>query len=138
VTDSIKSGLLQTAIAEIGAVGLGSILYVTLLDVTGLLSASAVAVTGFAILPYRRAKLITNLQVHVEEIRNKMNVTLQTHFKQHLEDGIIKMKDNMSPYTHFINKEYADIGNLTNQLNQVDADVKILHKEINEAFNKNV
>jgi len=136
ITDSIKAGILHTAIAEIGAVGLGSLLYASIFDVTGLFSAGVVAVSGLAILPYRRARLISNLNSNIEELRSKMNLTLQVHFKQQLEDGILKMKDNFSSYTHFVNKEYADIGTASEKLNQDDSEMKILQKDIDKAFNR--
>jgi hypothetical protein len=53
---SIKAGVYQTAVIEMGAVG-GSIIIPTLFDISGIIPASAIAIVGFGVLPFWRQKL---------------------------------------------------------------------------------
>ena len=54
-TSIVRSTLFQTlAITGAGALGLGAVLSASLLDFTGLLGASVVAVGGLCIIPYKR------------------------------------------------------------------------------------
>ena len=60
LANSVQTAVAGTALAEIGAVGLGTavalIATTTMVDVTGIAAASAIAVLGPFIIPARRAK----------------------------------------------------------------------------------
>ena len=38
----------------------------------------------------------------IDEIRRQMAETLQFHFARHLNDGILKIHENIEPYSRFI------------------------------------
>jgi hypothetical protein len=66
----------QTAAVEVGALGIGALLTTTL-DVTGILSAGALAIAGFYILPYRRSQVKKDLREKVAKVRKDLSSTLQ-------------------------------------------------------------
>jgi hypothetical protein len=99
----------QTAAVEAGAIGLGALmvvlLHTTLLDVTGLLAAGAVAALGFYILPRRRAQLKAEMRANIVELREKLKTALDKEFEQELSDSLLRIRDAIGPYTRFVRIE---------------------------------
>ena len=72
LADSVQRSVAQTALVEVGAVGLGALL-VTLLatalaDVTGVLAAGVFAALGFYVLPNKRRQAKNNLQAKIIDL----------------------------------------------------------------------
>eukprot|EP01104_Vermistella_antarctica_P017705 TRINITY_DN6329_c0_g1_i1.p1 TRINITY_DN6329_c0_g1~~TRINITY_DN6329_c0_g1_i1.p1 ORF type:complete len:720 (+),score=144.39 TRINITY_DN6329_c0_g1_i1:114-2273(+) len=105
VYEKVRLALLQTAAIQVGAVGVGSVLATSLLDFTGILSASVIAVTGFAVLPYQRRQLRHALVGRIQELKVKVDKELNLHFSSILDRGVNKARAVVSPYAVFVESE---------------------------------
>lgn len=105
----VQNSIMQTAAIEVGALGLGAILvavlHTTLLDVTGILSASAIAAIGLYLLPYRRSQLKIELRQRISSLRDGLHDVLSRQFESGLSAGTQRMRDAVSPYTRFVRVE---------------------------------
>ena len=109
LAQQVQSALVQTAAIEASALGLGAVLVAvlntTLLDVTGLLGAGALAAIGFYVLPYRRNRLKQELRAAIADLRDQLNETLTRQFERELGDGMQRMREAIAPYTRFVRVE---------------------------------
>jgi len=81
---SIQSAVAQTALVQVGAIGLGALLVkllaTALADVTGVLAAGVVAALGLYIIPARRRRAKRQLQQRVNDLRQQLNGVLTRQF----------------------------------------------------------
>ena len=126
--------VLQTVFLEASAIGLTAIFSAAMLDFTGMLGASALAVTGFAVLPYRRAQLKRALQARIQELRVKMNETLRLHFENALVLSNQRLLDSISPYRLYVQTERQKLERLGGELNSLEKQLDKLEADIQNAY----
>ena len=109
LADSVQKAVAQTAVAEVGAIGLGAILiallHTTVADVTGLLAAGTVAALGLYILPARRRRARTELRDAIDNLRAQLHEALSTEFERELGLSLQRIRDAIAPYTRFVRGE---------------------------------
>ena len=109
LAESVQLAVAGTALVEVGAVGLGTLFTLvatsTLLDVTGILLASAMAVVGLFVIPARRREAKKELREKIAAMRLQLMSSLTGQFGQELERGLRRINDAISPYTRFIRAE---------------------------------
>jgi len=133
LSGSIRAGVYRTAIVEVSAVG-GAILSTSLLDVSGVLPASALAVTGLGILPYVRYNLKNNLTKQIVALRQRMKETLTDHFQKQLNEGMTTIRDNIAPYAHFIKHQEEAVVKSSADLQETKENLDAIRNEINKEF----
>ena len=120
LAQQVQNALVQTAAVEAGALGLGAILVVvlhtTLLDVTGLLGAGALAALGFYVLPYRRNRLKQELRSGIDVLRQQLNDALTRQFERELTDGMQRMREAIAPYTRFVHVEREKLARVNEEM----------------------
>ena len=102
---SVHTALAQTAVLQAGAAGVSGMVAVkaaSLVDLTGLLPAALLAVTGFAVLPVQRYRLQADLQQRVAEL----TATLDTALRGHLEEELTR-QDVAAGSTAFLRKPFT-------------------------------
>jgi small GTP-binding protein len=123
LAQQVQNALVQTAAVEAGALGLGAILvavlHTTLLDVTGLLGAGALAALGFYVLPYRRNRLKQELREGIDALRQQLNETLTRQFERELTDGMQRMREAIAPYTRFVRVEREKLDRVTGEMERL-------------------
>ena len=116
LAESVRSAVAQTALVEVGAVGLGAILTKVLAtavaDVSGLLAAGAVAALGLYILPARRKRAKSDLRAKVDGLRHTLESALRDDFEEELRRALARMKQNLAPYTRFVRNEHDKLTTL--------------------------
>lgn len=109
IAQSLQKAVASTALVEIGAVGLGTLITVlastTVLDVTGILAASAMAVLGFLVIPSRRRRLKIELREKIAEVRSTLMETLSAQFETEVARSVREIEAAISPYTRFIRSQ---------------------------------
>ncbi|MGC1376980.1 MAG: dynamin family protein, partial [Anaerolineales bacterium] len=105
----VEAAVAQTALLEAGAVGLGALLAVAVLgsalDITGVLAASALAILGFFVIPYKRKQAKDRYKEKMVSLRTKLIDVLTTQFNHESEAVIARLKDGVAPYTRYVNSE---------------------------------
>ena len=109
LAEEVQKAIIQTAAIEVGALGLGAllvaILHTTLLDITGIIGASAVAALGLWVLPYRRGKVKNELRERINLLRGQLDTALERQFEQELAVSVQRIHEAIAPYTRFVRVE---------------------------------
>ena len=136
LADSVQMAVAQTAIAEVGALGLGTVLVVilhtTLADVSGVLAAGAVAALGLYILPTRRRRAKADLKTKMETLRGNLAESLSTEFEQELGRSVRRIREAMAPYTRFVRTERTKLSEIEGRLIQAAVDLRALRAQVQE------
>ena len=106
---SVETAVAQTALLEVGAVGLGTLVTIAVLsstlDITGILAASTLAVLGFFVIPFKRKQAKDKFKEKMLSLRTKLISALTTQFNTESKDAISHLKDGIAPYTRYVRSE---------------------------------
>jgi small GTP-binding protein len=106
---SVEAAVAQTALLEVGAVGLGTLVTIAVLsstlDITGILAASTLAILGFFVIPFKRKQAKDNFKAKMLLLRTKLLGALTAQFNNESESVIARLKDGVAPYTRYVRSE---------------------------------
>jgi len=109
LADSVQVAVAGTALAEVGALGLGAILthvaVTAAADFTGILAASAVAILGLFIIPNRRGDAKRDLRQKIAAMREQLMGSLTAQFDREVEGSLRRIDEAIGPYTRFVRAE---------------------------------
>lgn len=109
VGESLRDAVAQTALAEIGAVSLGTaiaLLFGTAAaDFTGLLAATLLATLGLYILPARKRRALSDFRERTEGLRDRLVQALQAQLDREVAGSTGRVRDAIAPYTRYIRAE---------------------------------
>jgi small GTP-binding protein len=99
----VEGAVAQTALFEVGAVGLGALVASTLfsaaMDVTGIVAASALAILGFFVIPYKRRQAIERFKEKMNDLRSNLMHTLELTFGREADLALNRLEAKIAPYT---------------------------------------
>src|SRR5215211_3891432 len=105
----VESAVAQTALLEMGALGLGGLVTAAVLssslDVTGVLAAGTLAILGFFVIPYKRKQAKDNFKQKMTELRIRLLDTLMTQFTDESKNAVARLKDGVTPYIRYVRAE---------------------------------
>jgi small GTP-binding protein len=136
LAQEVQRALVQTAAVEAGALGLGALLVAllqtTLLDVTGLLGASAVAVLGLYVLPYRRSQIKRELRERIKSLRERLDTAINRQFDAELVQSLQRIRQAIAPYTRFVRVEREKLESLDAELKAAQEQLRQLRSGVQE------
>jgi small GTP-binding protein len=136
LADEVRASLAATAITEVGAVGLGAVIvalaHTALLDFTGVLAGTLVAVGGFALLPAKRRQAKRALRDKVEDMRAKLRISVERQFDREMERSVGQIRERNAPFTRFVRAQRGQLGDLQQVFADLDTSLGRLRKEIAE------
>ena len=107
----VQESVTQTALFGVGAVGIGALVATVLttkaLDVTGIVTAGALAVLGLFVIPYKRKQAKEAFKDKMAELRENLMKTLSATFNRESESAIQRLESNITPYTSYVQGEKA-------------------------------
>ena len=134
LAQEVQRAIVQTAAVEAGAIGLGALLVVvlqtTLLDVTGVLGAGAVAALGLYVLPYRRSKVKDGMRVHINDLRQRLDIALTRQFEAELTQSVQRIREAIAPYTRFVRVEREKLTVLGDTLRDAEQQLRQLQHDV--------
>jgi hypothetical protein len=134
LADSVQMAVAQTALVEVGAIGLGALmvklLATTLADVSGILAASAVAALGLYLIPNKRRRAKDDLHVKVADLRQRLAVALTTQFERELGGSLGRIRTAMRPYTRFVEVQQATLAETLATLQSLQQSLSALTSEV--------
>lgn len=134
--ESVQRAVAQTAIVEVGAIGLGALLVkvlaTALADVTGVLAAGALAAVGFYVIPNKRRRAKLDLQRKVDELRGRLNAALSGQFEAELGRSLARIRAAMAPYTRFVETQQATLAATTEALQKAGRALDDLARRVAE------
>ncbi len=109
LADSVRAAVAGTALIEVGAVGLGTIVSLiattTAADVTGILAAGAISVIGLLVLPAKKRRAKAELTRKVAEVREQLVGSLRQQFQSEMSGSVARIREAIAPYTRFVRSE---------------------------------
>ncbi len=134
LADSVQRAVAQTAIVEVGALGLGALLVkllaTTVADMTGVLAAGAIAALGFYVLPNKRRRAKLDLQAKIDDLRGRLTEALSLQFESELGRSLARIRDAMRPYTVFVESQQATLSNTERSLQEAQGALQQLAAQI--------
>jgi small GTP-binding protein len=131
---SIQGALAQTAVAEVGAVGIGAVIVALattrFLDVTGLIAAAIIAGYGLFVLPNQRRKARREFREKTDSLRERLGEVVGRQFDKELNRSVERMRNAIAPYTRFVRTEHARMTEASSTLSEVDKEVEGLKESI--------
>jgi small GTP-binding protein len=120
IANEIQGAFAGTALAEAGAIGLGT-LVVTLVtgaaaDLTGILLATALAVGGFYILPRKRRQAQRDFQRRIAQLRTQLKDTLTRQVHLELEQSTARINEAIAPYRRFVQSQQQQLNEARGEL----------------------
>ena len=134
LAQEVQRAIIQTAALEVGALGLGAllvaVLHTTLLDITGIIGASAVAALGLYVLPYRRNKVKAELRERINLLRGQLESALERQFEDELTTSVQRIREAIAPYTRFIRVEREKLERIEADLQGARVEVTVLRQSV--------
>jgi small GTP-binding protein len=109
----VEGAVAQTALFEVCAVGLGALVASTLfsaaMDVTGIVAASALAILGFFVIPYKRRQAIERFKEKMNDLRSNLMHTLELTFGREADLALNRLEAKIAPYTQGVRADQEKI-----------------------------
>jgi small GTP-binding protein len=125
LAQSVRDAVAGTALVQVGAVGLGAlliaILHGALLDFTGVLSASALAVVGLLIIPAKKRRAKNDLRDKLEDLRQRLMSAMTEEFERELANSLQRLREAIAPYTRFVRAEQQKLTRIDDELGEINA-----------------
>ncbi|HBL27831.1 MAG TPA: dynamin [Acidobacteria bacterium] len=123
LAESVQMAVAGTALAEIGALGLGYVLtHLTVTaaaDFTGILAAGSIAVLGFFIIPNRRHDAKKELREKIEALRQQLMTGLTSQFDREVDASLRRIEEAITPYTRFVRAERDKLTEIRSGLKEI-------------------
>ena len=132
--DFVQESVTQTALFGVGAVGIGALVATVLttkaLDVTGIVTAGALAVLGLFVIPYKRKQAKEAFKEKMAELRENLMKTLSATFKRESDSATQRLESNIAPYTTYVQDEKARLQTDKETLDSLQARLEDLSRSI--------
>ena len=136
MAEDVSKAVTGTAIAGVGAVGLGATVALvassTAADVTGLLAAGLLFSLGLFILPHRRRTAKAELSRKIAALRSEIMTALRGQFETEAERSRTKLANTIAPYTRFVRTERERLEAERRELTDLAAQVSSLQLRVDE------
>ncbi len=137
---SVEAAVAQTALLEVGAVGLGTLVSIAVLsstmDITGILAASTLAILGFFVIPFKRKQAKDKFKEKMSSLRTTLLEALTTQFNNERDSVITRLKDGIAPYTRYVRSERERIETAETGLTELRASLSALRARIQVVLGK--
>lgn len=121
---SVQRAIAGTALAQVGAIGLGTavtaLATTTFADVTGILAAGTIAVLGLYVIPMRRQQAKRELARKIVGMRTELMGSLKVQFEREVERSLARIREAVMPYSRFVRGERDRLTEARDELSAVD------------------
>jgi len=105
----VETAVAQTALLEVGAVGLGALVTAAVLssslDITGILAAGTMAILGLFVIPYKRKQAKDSFRNKMVDLRTRLLESLTTQFRNEAQGAVTRLRDGVTPYIRYVHAE---------------------------------
>jgi gas vesicle protein len=134
IAENAQLAVAGTALAEIGAVGLGALIIslatTAAADVTGILAASVVAALGLFVIPHRRQTAKKEMAERIAALRQQLISAITTQSEKELNRSLQRISEAVAPYTRFVRAEQEKSQQTQDELKQAQQTQGRLRAEI--------
>ena len=126
----VQESVTQTALFGVGALGIGALVATVLttkaLDVTGIVTAGALAVLGLFVIPYKRKQAKEAFRDKIAELSENLMKTLSATFNRESDSAIQRLESNITPYTSYVKNEQSRLQSDQETLNKLQVQLEDL------------
>jgi GTP-binding protein EngB required for normal cell division len=120
IANEVQGTFATTALAEAGAIGLGTLVATVLTgaaaDLTGILLAAALAVGGFYVIPRKRRQAQQDFRGRVQEIRTRLKEGLTRQVHHEVTQSTDRINEAIAPYRRFVHSQQQRINEARGEL----------------------
>ncbi len=120
IADGVQGAFATTALAEAGAIGLGTLVVTVVTgaaaDITGVLLATALAVGGFYILPRKRRQAQRDFRRQVDQLRFRLRDGLTRQVHHEVTQSTDQVNEAIAPYRRFVHSQQQRINEARGEL----------------------
>ncbi len=120
IANDVQGAFATTALAEAGALGLGTLVATVITgaaaDLTGILLATALAVGGFYVLPRKRRQAQRDFQRRIGELRTRLRDGLSRQVHLEIEQSTARVNEAIAPYRRFVQSQQQRINEARGEL----------------------
>ena len=131
---SVRTALAQTAVAEVGAVGLGAVVAAlattAAVDFTGILAAGVVAGLGLFILPLKKRRAQEEFRQKVDDLRARLAGSTRQEFDRNMSRTLEQVREAVGPYVRFVRSERDRLETRRSELQRFAAEVDRLRRQV--------
>jgi small GTP-binding protein len=113
IANEIQGTFATTALAQAGALGIGTLVVTVLTgaaaDVTGILLATALAVSGFYIIPRKRRQAQRELQERIQQLGGRLRDVLTRQVHLELGQSTDRINQAIAPYRRFVQSQQQQL-----------------------------
>ena len=136
MADDVSKSVTGTALAGVGAVGLGATVALvassTAVDVTGFLAAGLLFSLGLFILPHRRRKAKAELTDKIAALRSEIMSALKAQFEVEAGRSRSRLTNTIAPYTRFVRTESDRLESEKRELDGFSGKVESLKARVDD------
>ncbi len=136
--NAVESSVAQTALVEVGAIGLGTTITMlissSVVDLTGVLFAGVIAIVGFFIIPFKRQQAKTRFREKIEMVRQNLSRVLTTQFNSEADRTLHRLKEGVAPYFRFVRGEKERLVSVEQVLKNADERLDVLQARVGRVF----
>ncbi|MCC6859103.1 MAG: dynamin family protein [Bryobacterales bacterium] len=134
MAESVQKAVANTALLEVGAVGLGTVVSIaastTAADFTGLAAAGLLATLGLFVIPQKRRATKKELRDKIARLREHLMSALTHHFESELDRSVARLNDGIAPYSRFVRAEQQNLAERRRDLSRARDELLRLKEEI--------
>lgn len=120
IANEIQGTFATTALAQAGAIGLGTMVATVLTgaaaDVTGVLLAAVLAVGGFYVIPRKRRQAKRDFARRIAELRTRLGDTLTRQVHAELQQSTDRLNEAIAPYRRFVESQRSQLNEARGEL----------------------
>jgi GTP-binding protein EngB required for normal cell division len=120
IADEVRGAFATTALAEAGAIGLGTLVATVVTgaaaDLTGILLAAALAVGGFYVIPRKRRQAKQDFRRRVDQIRARLREGLTRQVHHEVTQSTDRINEAIAPYRRFVHSQQQRINEARGEL----------------------
>ncbi len=120
IADEVQGAFTTTALAEAGAIGLGTLVATVVTgaaaDLTGILLAAALAVGGFYVIPRKRRQAKQEFRRRIEQLRSRLRDGLTRQVHHEVTQSTDRVNEAIAPYRRFVHSQQQRINEARGEL----------------------
>ncbi|MGH7526070.1 MAG: dynamin family protein [Gemmatimonadales bacterium] len=134
IANEVQGAFATTALAEAGALGLGTLVATVVTgaaaDLTGILLATALAVGGFYVIPRKRRQAQREFQRRVAELKTRLRDGLTRQVHGEIGHSTDRVNEAIAPYRRFVQSQQQRINEARGELVATEDELLRLRAEI--------
>ncbi|HSU16669.1 dynamin family protein [Longimicrobium sp.] len=134
LAEEVRTGAGTTLVAGVGAIGLGTLVATVITgaaaDLTGILMATALAVTGLYVIPSKRAHAKKEFSAKITELRTRLKEALTRQVHAAISESTDKVNESIAPYRRFVIVQQDQLNEARNELVTAEDALLRLRSEI--------